>query len=263
MLLLHNASQHSKHIYSVMKLPRRQGSSSESSQGFASSHIVATTPASSRAAQRNSPRVTGLARSADGMFFSQRRKRSDERQACGDQARRSRDQCEGGEVLPDFLGGGRAGGLAAGGVAPDSLASQCLQWGRDAAAAPVPGAQRGGVRGTGRTGKGRRQSAVRALPGRAEALRRQTTSDAQERFVSCLKTSTRGNPFIKVKVLLDRVCLWDAEQRPLEEVRDLSNRTCKLRAELKQVWMMSGQCGLLIEVTDLMLRDEEPQRCPF
>ena len=43
--------------------------------------------------------------------------------------------------------------------------------------------------------------------------RRQTTSDVQERFVSCLKTSTRGNPF-KVKVLLDRVCLWDAEQRP-------------------------------------------------
>ena len=47
--------------------------------------------------------------------------------------------------------------------------------------------------------------------------RRQTTSDVQERFVSCLKTSTRGNPFIKVKVLLDRVCLWDAEQRPLED----------------------------------------------
>ena len=93
--------------------------------------------------------------------------------------------------------------------------------------------------------------------------RRQTTSDVQERFVSCLKTSTRGNPFIKVKVLLDRVCLWDAEQRPLEEVRDLRNRMCKLRTELKQVWMMSGQRGLLIEVTDLMLRDEEPQRCPF
>ena len=56
-----------------MKLPRRQGSSSDSSQGFASSHIVATTPASSRAAQRNFFwRVTGLARSADGIFFSQR-----------------------------------------------------------------------------------------------------------------------------------------------------------------------------------------------
>ena len=57
--------------------------------------------------------------------------------------------------------------------------------------------------------------------------RRQTTSDVQERFVSCLKTSTTR---IKVKVLLDRVCLWDAEQRPLEKVRDLSNRMCKLCA---------------------------------
>ncbi|OLP75717.1 hypothetical protein AK812_SmicGene44442 [Symbiodinium microadriaticum] len=42
---------------------------------------------------------------------------------------------------------------------------------------------------------------------------------------------------------------------------DLTNRECKVRAELKQVWMMSGQCGLLVEVTDLMLKEEEPQRC--
>ena len=51
--------------------------------------------------------------------------------------------------------------------------------------------------------------------------------------------------------------------QPLHELGDLTNRQCKVRAELKQVWMMSGQCGLLIEVTDLMLKDEEPQRCPF
>ncbi|CAE7816459.1 pfh1 [Symbiodinium microadriaticum] len=48
-----------------------------------------------------------------------------------------------------------------------------------------------------------------------------------------------------------------------QELGDLTNRECQLRAELKQVWLMSGQCGLLIEVTDLMLRDEEPLRCPF
>ena len=34
----------------------------------------------------------------------------------------------------------------------------------------------------------------------------------------------------------------------------MAGRECKLRAELKQVWLMSGQCGLLVEVTDLMLR---------
>ena len=90
-----------------------------------------------------------------------------------------------------------------------------------------------------------------------------TTQDTESRFVSCLKTSMRGNSFIKLKVCLDRVNLWDAQMQPLHELGDLTNRQCKVRAELKQVWMMSGQCGLLIEVTDLMLRAEEPQRCPF
>ena len=32
-----------------------------------------------------------------------------------------------------------------------------------------------------------------------------TTQDTESRFVSCLKTSTRGNSFIKLKVCLDRV----------------------------------------------------------
>ncbi|OLP76162.1 hypothetical protein AK812_SmicGene43938 [Symbiodinium microadriaticum] len=88
-----------------------------------------------------------------------------------------------------------------------------------------------------------------------------TTQDTEGRFVSCLKTSTRGNSFIKLKVCLDRVRLWDAQGQPLHEPGDLTNRECKVRPELRQVWMMSGQCGLLIEVTDLMLREEENMYC--
>ena len=90
-----------------------------------------------------------------------------------------------------------------------------------------------------------------------------TTQDTESRFVSCLKTSTRGNSFIKLKVCLDQVRLWDAQGQPLQEPGDLTNRECKVRAKLKQVWMMSGQCGLLVEATDFMLKEEEPQRCPF
>ena len=37
------------------------------------------------------------------------------------------------------------------------------------------------------------------------------TQDTEGRFVSCLKTSTRGNSFIKLKVCLDQVRLWDAQ----------------------------------------------------
>ena len=90
-----------------------------------------------------------------------------------------------------------------------------------------------------------------------------TASDVEARFVSCLKTSARGNSFIKLKVDLSRVRFWDAEQQPLEEPGDLASRECKVRAELKQVWLMSGQCGLLLEVTDLMLKEQLPQQCPF
>ena len=91
--------------------------------------------------------------------------------------------------------------------------------------------------------------------------RRQTTSDVQERFVSCLKTSTRGNPFIKVKVLLDRVCLWDAEQRPLEEVRDLSNRMCKLRAELKHSGVKMGKVKLFPSQSFDVKQPRDPVVC--
>ena len=64
-----------------------------------------------------------------------------------------------------------------------------------------------------------------------------TTQDTESRFVSCLKTSARGNSFIKLKVCLDQVRLWDAQGQALQETGDLTNRECKVRAELKQVWM--------------------------
>ena len=38
---------------------------------------------------------------------------------------------------------------------------------------------------------------------------------------------------------------------------------CKVRCELRQVWLMSGQCGLLLEVTDLMLKEPGGLQCPF
>ena len=246
-----------------MKLPRRQGSSSESSQGFATSHIVATTPARSRAAQRNSPRVTGLARSADGIFFSQRRKgtMSDKPVAiklgdllanpkggkffpvCAEDGGPAVWQCDWIRILwhPTAYNGEDARRLPL-----------CLEP-NQAAATELAGFEKALVA----------QLAARSQTDPKLFGRMLTTQDTESRFVSCLKTSTRGNSFIKLKVCLDQVRLWDAQGQSLPEMGDLSNRECKVRAELKQVWMMSGQCGLLVEVTDLMLKEEEPQRCPF
>ena len=43
--------------------------------------------------------------------------------------------------------------------------------------------------------------------------------------------------------------------QPLESPGDLAGRLAKVRVELRQVWLMSPQCGLLLEVTDLQLRE--------
>ncbi|CAE7882720.1 unnamed protein product [Symbiodinium necroappetens] len=87
-------------------------------------------------------------------------------------------------------------------------------------------------------------------------------SDVQARVQSCLKASQRGGSFLKAKLNWDRVRFWDADGQPLESPGDLAGRLAKVRVELRQVWLMSPQCGLLLEVTDLQLREAAPE-CPF
>ena len=48
------------------------------------------------------------------------------------------------------------------------------------------------------------------------------------------------------KLNWDRVRFWDAEGQPLESPGDLAGRPAKVRVELRQVWLMSPQCGLLL-----------------
>ena len=89
--------------------------------------------------------------------------------------------------------------------------------------------------------------------------------EIEARMQSCLKTSQRGSSFLKAKLNWDRVRFWDAEGQPLESPGDLAGRLAKVCVELWQVWLMSPQCGLLLEVTDLQLREAAaPQaECPF
>ena len=49
----------------------------------------------------------------------------------------------------------------------------------------------------------------------------------------------------------------------LKEPGDLAGRECKVSCELRQVWLMTAQCGLLVEVADVMLKDSTNERCPF
>ena len=90
-------------------------------------------------------------------------------------------------------------------------------------------------------------------------------AELEARLQSCLKTSQRGTPFLKAKLNWDRVRFWDTEGYPLQEPGDLAGRSARVRLELRQVWVMNPQCGLLLEVTDLQLQESEPAKveCPF
>ncbi|CAE7844952.1 pfh1, partial [Symbiodinium sp. KB8] len=69
----------------------------------------------------------------------------------------------------------------------------------------------------------------------------------------------RGSAFLKAKLNWDRARFWDADGQPLECPGDLAGRLAKVHVELRQVWLMSPQCGLLLEVTDPQLREAAPQ----
>ena len=91
----------------------------------------------------------------------------------------------------------------------------------------------------------------------------QTEAEVKERFLSCLKTNARCEAFLKTKMDWDRVRIWGPKGEELKEPGDLAGRECRVKCELRQVWLMTGQSGLLIEVTDLMLKEPGNQRCPF
>ena len=92
-----------------------------------------------------------------------------------------------------------------------------------------------------------------------------TETDVKDRFQSCLKTSPRGGSYLKLKMDWGRVRIWGPNQEELAEPGNLAGRECRVRCELRQIWLMSNQCGLLLEVTDLQLKDYEAAgpACPF
>ena len=85
-------------------------------------------------------------------------------------------------------------------------------------------------------------------------------------MVSALKVSTRGTEFLKLKLRWEKAQLWGpaGEEIPRQPL-DLQGCHCRLRVELRQVWLMTSQCGVLAEITDVMLQQQEPPKpsCPF
>ena len=49
----------------------------------------------------------------------------------------------------------------------------------------------------------------------------------------------------KFKLNWDRVRIWDASGQPLPDPGDLASRSCKLKVELRQCWLMPPSWGIL------------------
>ena len=88
----------------------------------------------------------------------------------------------------------------------------------------------------------------------------QTESKVKKRFLSCLKANARSETFLKTKMDWDRLRIWDPKGEVPKEPGELAGRECKVRCELRQVWLMTGQEA---EVTDPMLKDSRNEPCPF
>ena len=89
-----------------------------------------------------------------------------------------------------------------------------------------------------------------------------TEAQLQERFQSCLKTSAQGVKFVKLKATLTNVRFWNCEGKRAEAPDSLRGRRILAAVQLRQLWVMNQQCGLLLELRDVKL-DEGVEECPL
>jgi hypothetical protein len=70
-------------------------------------------------------------------------------------------------------------------------------------------------------------------------------------------------PHIRCKIRPSSVRVWDSEgkARPLPD--DLRQYNLVPRITIEKLWIMSRECGLVLQVSDLMILDKEEMSCPF
>ena len=85
----------------------------------------------------------------------------------------------------------------------------------------------------------------------------------QERFQSCLKTSAQGLNFLKLKATMRNVRFWDAEGKRAEAPATLRGRRVLVAVQPRQLWVMNQQCGLVLELRDCKLDEQDEEACPL
>ena len=101
------------------------------------------------------------------------------------------------------------------------------------------------------------------------ALEKQASSQVagkklEAQLQSCMKQTRANRQSLKLKATLSKVRFWDADgNRLMGPPAELRGRKALLTIEVRQLWIMGQQCGLLMEARDIKLQDASPPECPL
>ena len=70
-------------------------------------------------------------------------------------------------------------------------------------------------------------------------------------------------PHLRCKIRPSHVRVWDGERRARALPSDLRPYQLVPRLTLERLWIMSRECGLVFQVTDIMVLEGEEAECPF
>ena len=70
-------------------------------------------------------------------------------------------------------------------------------------------------------------------------------------------------PHLRCKIRPSHVRVWDGARRPRALPSDLRPYKLVPRLTLERLWIMSRECGLVFQVSDIMVLEGEEAECPF
>ena len=93
--------------------------------------------------------------------------------------------------------------------------------------------------------------------------REMTQDQVSESLRSPVTQKGSFRPHLRCKIRPSSVRVWDGERRARPLPCDLRPYNLVPRLTLERLWIMSRECGLVFQVTDIMVLEGEEAECPF
>ena len=93
--------------------------------------------------------------------------------------------------------------------------------------------------------------------------REMTRDQVSESLRSPVTQKGSFRPHLRCKIRPSSLRVWDGERRARALPNDLRGYKLVPRLTLERLWIMSRECGLVFQVSDLMILDSEVAECPF